>query len=236
MRGSGQPPYKNDDMLSVLREAAEAVDGELTRRKYIAWRERTLNRDGNGRPTRQIAGETRICARFGSWEAGLEQAGLRVDGHPLDRRQRPYTREEAVGALQEAAVVVDGHLSRQQFEAWRERTMQRDETGKPARHIPGAGSITRHFGTWEAALRELGLERPRGCESVSGYKREEVVEILREAGAAVEGALTIGKFEAWRLQKMKEGKNERPRRAIPSPNSVSRHFGSWSAALKAVQP
>jgi hypothetical protein len=69
--------YSVDDLVAALREAADAVPGNLSTSSYDTFVEahRTLP-DGRPRPGNQV-----MMLRFGSWRGALERAGLPANPH-----------------------------------------------------------------------------------------------------------------------------------------------------------
>ena len=80
-----------------------------------------------------------VKTHFGSWNAGLLAAGLRVT-----HRQGHWTRERVLAALQRDA-------------RRRGRAPTRDEWARPARGRPTATPVVNLFGSWNAGLRAAGL-------------------------------------------------------------------------------
>jgi hypothetical protein len=94
--------------------------------------------------------------RFGSWHAALKAAGL-----PPNRPAAPYDRERLLEALRQLA----DRLGRAPTKA------EVDRQG-----VACAVTYANHFGSWTAALAEIGLQ-PKGSKL---YEREELLSVLRD--------------------------------------------------------
>ena len=134
--------------------------------------------------------------RFGSWHAALEVAGL-----PPNRSSVPYDREMLLDALRQLA----DRLGRAPTKA---------EVGQQG--MARAETYANHFGSWTAALAEIGLE-PQGGQL---YERDELLSVLRELAEELGRPPT--QAELW----------ERER--LPRPTTYRYRFGSWNRALEAA--
>jgi hypothetical protein len=134
--------------------------------------------------------------RFGSWQAALEAAGL-----PPNRSSVPYDREMLLDMLRKLA----DELGRAPV------TRELVEHG-----LPCQVTYTAHFGSWEAALAEIGLE-PRGSRL---YERDELLSILLDL--TEELGHPPSQTELWQ------------REGLPRPTTYRYRFGSWSRALEAA--
>lgn len=106
-----------------------------------------------------VPGIGAVISHFGSWNAGVRAAGLRVT-----REHGIWTRERVLGALRRDA-------------ARRGRTPVREDWSEAIRTRPQASTVETLFGTWNAGLRAAGLEpnveRDKWTEAT-------VLEALRE--------------------------------------------------------
>jgi hypothetical protein len=134
--------------------------------------------------------------RFGSWQAALEAAGL-----PRNHLSVPYDREVLLETLQQLA----DQLGRAPTKA------EMDQQGMAC-----AETYANHFGSWTAALAEIGLE-PQGGKL---YERDELLSILRDLAEELGRPPT--QAEMW------EGDG------LPRPTTYRYRFGSWSRALEAA--
>ena len=134
--------------------------------------------------------------RFGSWQAALEAAGL-----PLNRPPVPYDREMLLEALQQLA-------------DWLGRAPTKAEMDQQG--VACAATYANHFGSWTAALAEIGL-KPQGGQL---YERDELLSILRDLAEELGRPPT--QAELWQ------------REGLPRPTTYRYRFGSWSQALEAA--
>jgi hypothetical protein len=134
--------------------------------------------------------------RFGSWHAVLEAAGL-----PPNRPPVPYDREMLLEALRQLA----DRLGRAPTKA------EVDQQGAAC-----AKTYANHFGSWTAALAEIGLQ-PRGSRL---YERDELLSALRDL--AEELGHLPSQAELWE------------REGLPRPTTYKYRFGSWNQALGAA--
>jgi hypothetical protein len=144
-----------------------------------------------------IPSRTTYVKRFGSWTAALRAAGLPVDPHSVG-----YDRETLLEMLREQVaelgrVPVGRELS--------------------ALGLPSHVTYAKHFGSWTAALAELGLEPKAGN---TRYGRDELLEILRD----LDRALGHPPSQA-ELTEQKD---------LPHPSTYKYRFGSWNKALEAA--
>lgn len=140
---------------------------------------------------------TTYVNHFGSWSAALEAAGL-----PLNPRVVGYDRETLLEMLEQLATDLG-------------RT---PTTGDLARRgLPCSVTYARHFGSWPAALAEIGLEPKAGN---TRYGREELLDILR----------TLDK----RLGRPPSQAELSRRENLPHPSTYKQRFGSWNKALEAA--
>jgi len=87
-----------------------------------------------------VPGVGAVVTHFGSWNAGLRAAGLRVT-----REYRVWTPERVLAVLRRDA-------------ARRGRAPVRQDWARAARGRPSAGTVQQLFGSWSRGLRAAGLE------------------------------------------------------------------------------
>jgi hypothetical protein len=134
--------------------------------------------------------------RFGSWNAALEAAGL-----PLNRPSVPYDCEMLLETLRQLA----------------DRLGRAPVTRELVEHgLPCQATYTVRFGSWEAALAQIGLQ-PRGSRL---YERDELLGVLRDLAEELGHPPT--QAELWE------------REGLPRPTTYKYRFGSWSRALEAA--
>ena len=97
---------------------------------------------------------------------------------------------------------VDGPLSQSQLKA--------DENS------PSERPFVREFGSWTAAKEAASLDPNPEFERGPTYSDEELLEILREVAAEIDGSVS------------KSDVDERQR--VPSSSTYQMRFGSWSKA------
>jgi hypothetical protein len=144
-----------------------------------------------------IPSHTTYVKRFGSWTKALRAAGLPVDPHSVG-----YDRETLLEMLRELVA----------------------ELGRVpvSRELPGLGlpnhvTYAKHFGSWAAALAEIGLEPKVGN---TRYGRDELLDVLRDLDRV------LGHAPSQAELKEQEG--------LPHPSTYKYRFGSWNKALEAA--
>ena len=143
-----------------------------------------------------IPGHMVYVRRFGTWRKALETAGI-----PINPRNHGYDRETL---LQELRDII--------------KQLGRTPVGRELPALGGAHANTyaSHFGTWSAALRELGLE-PR---STRWYETEELLDMLRGLANELGHSPSVSELQS--------------RSDLPSPQTVRNRFGTWNKALRAA--
>lgn len=152
--------WTREDVIDALR--VDARDRGRTPRRDD-WR-----RAASARPQAGI-----VEKLFGSWNAGLQAAGLEVSHDPAR-----WTRERVLAALRR-----------------RERELGRPPTSSELEHrsgpdCPSAAIVRRRLGSWSNACRELGWEVPEGGRRGD----EEMVAALRTSSWELGGELTQAAF------------------------------------------
>jgi hypothetical protein len=143
-----------------------------------------------------IPSHTTYVKRFGSWTAALRAAGL-----PVDPRSVGYDRETLLEMLRELVA----------------------ELGRPPvcrelsqLGLPCDATYAKHFGSWAAALAEIGLE-PKGN---TRYGRDELLDVLRDLDVELGHPPSQAEL--------------REREVLPHPSTYKYRFGSWNKALEAA--
>jgi hypothetical protein len=140
-----------------------------------------------------IPSHTTYVKRFGSWTAALRVAGLPVDPHSVG-----YDRETLLEMLRELVA----RLGRTPV----------------SRELPGLGlpchnTFAKHFGSWSAALAEIGLEPKVGN---TRYEREELLDVLRDLDRELGHAPSQAEL--------------REREGLPHPSTYKYRFGAPRSA------
>lgn len=132
--------------------------------------------------------------RFDSWANALERAGIEP---PPSRK---YTDDELLVVLREFADSLG-----------RAPTMEEIQTSES---MPGPTVFKDHFGTWNDALREAGLDPVRRAQ----YTDEELLDTLRDLATILNKTPT--------MQEIQE------REGLPSSSVYQNQFGSWNSAVR----
>lgn len=98
------------------------------------------------------------------------------------------------------------------------------ENGRPPKakdflnnpQYPSSPTVMKHFGRWNRALETAGIPPNRRV----GYTRKEIIRLLRKQHEELGRTPTAKDFKA--------------RSQLPSPNTISQHFGKWNNALRAA--
>jgi hypothetical protein len=144
-----------------------------------------------------IPSHTTYVKRFGSWTAALRAAGL-----PVDPRSVGYDRETLLEMLRGLVAELG-------------RTPVCREL--PQLGLPCDATFAKHFGSWAAALAEIGLEPKVGN---TRYERDELLDVLRDLDRA------LGHPPSQAELREQEG--------LPHPSTYKYRFGSWNKALEAA--
>ena len=177
-------------------------------RRDAARRGRTPVRHEWSKAARRRPSASTVAALFGSWNAGLRAAGL----DPNAERDK-WTKPTVLEALRR----LERKLGRQPTSS----DLQRPPVG-----YPNTAVITRKFGSWRVACRELGWHvEPRMIAS-----DEQMLNALRAAAAELGAGFGHEEFKAISAA-----------RGWPSANAITARFGSWNqaremAGLPVVRP
>jgi hypothetical protein len=160
-----------------------------------------------------------VIARFGSFDAALDAAGVEHGG------RRRWTRDAILERLGAWAAANDGNAPRRHD--W-------GPDGAPdwsAGRWPGERAVVARFGSWGAALAAAGLTaRPARPRRVARWTPEAVGERMRAWAAAHAG--TFPRPSDWQAG----GHADWRRGDWPSAASVMRAYGTWAAAIRAAAP
>lgn len=155
-------------------------------------------RSSNPTGTRPSASVT--AHHFGSWTAALQAADI------LPPSLHQWNRREVVAAMR---AFVREHDRAPTSIDWRQSTPEH----------PGAGTVSKIFGSWSVGLIAAGLE-PHQIT----WDRKQIIAALH----------------AWtklhdRAPHRSEWETRDPTHARPTTKTVHNHFGSWQAALRAAK-
>jgi hypothetical protein len=141
-----------------------------------------------------IPSHVTFVKRFGTWRQALQAAGI-----PLDPMRMGYDRPTLLKWLREVAEALGKAPTQEELRA----------AGGPV-----ASTYVEHFGSWPAALAELGLE----VRTSRRYESEELLEVLRELARELGHTPSISELQA--------------RKDLPSPYTIRDRFGRWNEALR----
>lgn len=139
---------------------------------------------------RDIPSHTTFVKRFGTWREALQAARI-----PLNPLYMGYDRAALLEHLRNVAGALGRAPSKSEL---------REAGG------PDPTTYAAHFGSWTAALAEVGLE-PRTSRR---YESEELLQILRELAEEFGRTPTIAELQA--------------REDLPSPHTYRDRFGRWN--------
>jgi hypothetical protein len=141
-----------------------------------------------------IPSHVAFVKRFGAWREALQAAGI-----PLDPMRMGHDRATLLKHLREVAEALGKAPTRGELRA----------AGGPV-----VSTYVEHFGSWPAALAELGLE----VRTSRRYESEELLEVVRELARKLGHTPSIADLQA--------------RKDLPSPYTIRDRFGRWSEALR----
>jgi hypothetical protein len=135
--------YSNDELISMLRQASEALGGVLTKDDFECYaRGRTLS-DGRAWPT----GQTHML-RFGAWRKALEAAGLRANPSSAIAGQMLFNEAQCIDALRHLARELGRAPTVAEYD-----TYARETNGA----LPCVATIRNRCGAWYDALAKAGI-------------------------------------------------------------------------------
>jgi len=138
--------------------------------------------------------------RFGSWGDALDAAGLDPIDHNVSRR---VSDEDLLDELERLDNAVDGTPTSTQM---KEKGAYSPDT------------YWRHFGSWRAAVDEVGLAAA-DLEVARDVTNEELLDELERLADAVDGTPTSAQMIS---------------KGAYNPETYRKYFGSWNAALEAI--
>jgi hypothetical protein len=141
-----------------------------------------------------IPGHTTFVKRFGTWREALEAAGI-----PLNPLYMGYDRETLLDHLREVAEELGRAPSKREFKEF---------------EGPNPETYAAHFGSWRAALAEIGLT----VRTSRRYESEQLLQILRELADELGHTPTTAELQA--------------REDLPSSYTYRDRFGRWTEALR----
>jgi hypothetical protein len=138
-----EPKYPTEEILELLREAADAVGGDLREPSYRRYAEGRSIADGRSWPSAST-----INARFGSWSRALIAAGLKPLGTLSSKSRRKFSDDDCFAAIRAAAEALGGPPT---VGAYREFA-RKSQGGYPSEM-----TIRVRFGAWRDVLVRAGL-------------------------------------------------------------------------------
>lgn len=152
-----------------------------------------------------------IIRQFGSWAEALAVAGYEWHGEStveLPDKMPKYTREDIIETLAIYSRDMGSIITLKKYQQWR----------KLHPKAPSHYHIVKTFGSWHDACAEAGLEA-----SVT-YSKTELSNALREAIQEMGFSLSFEAYREWAKRNNK-----------PSTKAILHRYGSWSAAVHAVE-
>ncbi len=135
--------YETTEILALLREADQAVEGRLTESAYRRYSSGRRMSDGRSWPSSHT-----ILARFGSWRRAQQAAGLKV-ARPVPNRMKPrFSEEDCLVALRLAAEDLGSPPTATAY-----RALAKASDGA----LPSEMTVRSRLGFWQDALTKAGL-------------------------------------------------------------------------------
>jgi len=182
----GSRRYTNDELVGMLRDLADDLGHAPTHSELKA-------RD-------ELPASSTFRRRFGSWRGALQAAGLCPAPSAalhLSPSNRGYDCEMLLDELREIV----------------------EELGRAPviRELPkfgaaGKSTYQRYFGSWSAALKQLGVE-----PAVRRYTRDELLDALHDLANDLGRSPYVSEMDA--------------RHDLPASDTFKTRFGSWNDAL-----
>jgi len=217
--GSGLSPRKEEPSLSQsLSTKSQSLSNEQQRMIHCI---RLLGDLLKERPRRSVyrrfameqnwPSPESIIRQFGSWAEALAIAGYEWHGEStveMPDKMPKYTREDIIETLAVYARDMGSIITLKKYQEWR----------KLHPKAPSHYHIVKTFGSWHDACAEAGLEA-----SVT-YSKTELSGALREAIQEMGFSLSFEAYREWAKRNNK-----------PSTKAILHRYGSWSAAVHAVE-
>jgi hypothetical protein len=138
--------YETAEILALLQEANQAVEGRLAESAYRRYSSGRRMSDGRSWPSPHT-----ILARFGSWRRAQQAAGIEV-ARPMPNRMKPkFSEEDCLVALRLAAEDL-GSLPT--------ATVYRAFAKASEGALPSEMTVRSRLGIWQDALTKAGLLPP----------------------------------------------------------------------------
>jgi hypothetical protein len=245
------PAFTADEITAALRECARELGDVPTISRFFAWARRP---DVVARAGRRPQSLQPIQRLFGGFVEALRAAGLADGGEPgaLSRstivRMGNYriTEEQMLDAIRLVAKRIGRSPRVQEYLRERELIIQESAAAGEPRAIPSHAKIQRHFSIWDDALVAADLKPLGGRHTQSNPRKpsgprahehtnEGVLAVLAEAHDAIGDPFTIAAFTEWRTEQAERDKQAGRTRRLPSVDTVYARFGTWPAAVEAMQ-
>jgi hypothetical protein len=235
------PGFMVEEAINALKECAEDLGCLPTLSMYEGWAHRL---DVRQRPGRRPLSQAAFERLFGGFSAALRAANLADDNSvhiatdgAIRSKKRRFTEDELLAGLVEVAERL-GHLpSTVEYMHERQTIITDSQKEGALRTIPGHQVIQRRFVSWEDALQQTlrRISNPTFPGYVGRVERRRMseaflLENLRQALDAVDGPLTLDRYEAWRKQQMR---NDSAR--VPSGNTYYHRFGTFRGTVERVR-
>ena len=153
--------FTRQDCIDALRRWHDQT-GQILEVQYVAWSraQRTADRELRLPATGEV-----FRRRFDGWEDAMTTAGIayrRTAGLPPARfrpHRRHLTRDEIVDAVRTAYADLGEPFTIRRYETWLRQQAAVDAERQQPTLSPGRRTITRTFGSWQAAIAEVLGER-----------------------------------------------------------------------------
>jgi hypothetical protein len=238
------------EAITAVKDCAQERGSLPSLSQYLFWAKQPAVRRRSGR---RPASQGPFDRLFGGWLGALIAADL-VDGdapaHPPSGEAgqvRPSGYRFTTAQIHSALVEVAQRIGRapRTSEYQRERAAmleQRDASGRPVRAMPSYNVINARYAIWDDALIDAGLQAlggrgtrsrpPKERQSSKRVSDEQILQVLREAYAAVGYPFTTAAYSAWRAEQRAVDREQRRLRRLPIWGTVSARFGTWAAACE----
>lgn len=239
--------FTADEIIEALRVCADEIGDVPTVSEYLAWARRA---EVKARPGRRPQSLSPFDRTFGGYAAALQAARL-IGGDasfPIKRstvvRLGGYfiTNEMIGAALREVAEPLGRSPRTREYALERERVIEESIKAGEPRSLPSIAKIQRTYGSWDAALKDAGLEPLGGratCSNRCTNRRkrpritnEEALAVLREAYESLGDPFTVAAFHAWRREQLQRDREARLWRRLPTYDLYRTRWGTWQEALQ----